>query len=160
MPEISWISWIPLISATISFVGLLAVFVQLRRGTKQRESQSLVQILDINRQLLTLGFSNPDLIRVLHDATDVDPMREEHYLQLWFNQMWLIHLFLGQSTFNKEIKEPLLCAMEEMTTLANFRRLWQRKRMFYSASFREFVDAFIEKKELSVERTAPECLGG
>lgn len=139
--------WLPYFTALISAVGLLAVFVQLRRGTKQREAQSLVQVFDINRQLITLGFSQPDLFDVLDDATGVDPAREEHYLQLWLNQMWVIHFFLEQSFFPRGVREASFAALEDLAAMGNFRRFWARKRKFYPASFRKMVDDFTKEKE-------------
>ena len=48
--------WVSLFSASISFIGLLFVAVQIRDSTRQRKSDSLVKILDTNRELIVLGF--------------------------------------------------------------------------------------------------------
>ena len=60
-------SFVPLLSPTIAFAGFMLVILQLRRGTKQRELDSLVKLCDINRQLITLGFSQPELFSILAD---------------------------------------------------------------------------------------------
>ena len=156
MSEITWASLVPLASASISFVGLLLVFVQLRRGSKQREAQSLVQILDINRQLLTLGFSHPDLFKVLHDEPGVDAQREEHYMQLWFNQLSLAHFFLKQAALDPEFKECLLADFGYILEGANFRRHWKERRIYYPASFQKVIDDLVKEKELPIARAALE----
>lgn len=150
---------VSLFQTGVSFTGLMMVFVQLRRGTKQRETQSLIEIFNINRHLLTLGFSNPDLFTVLRDGDGVDPAREEHYLQLWSNQMWLIHTFLVQSALTGEIKESLLHSISHFAGHSNFRRYWRENCGFYPTSFRELVAAFIKERELSALQTAPEYSG-
>jgi hypothetical protein len=151
--------WVSLFAVGISFAGLMLVLVQLRRGTIQREAQSLVQILDINRQLMTLGFSHPDLFKVLDDKTGADPLREERYLQLWLNQMWLIHTFLWRSALKTEFKACLLRDFGYFAENRNFQRHWRLRREFYPASFVKLLDAIMKEKELSVLQTAPEYSG-
>ncbi len=67
-------SYVSLFSAGISFVGLMLVLLQLRHNARQRSLDSLLKVYDINRQLLTLGFSHPKLFSILADAEDADPV--------------------------------------------------------------------------------------
>jgi hypothetical protein len=139
--------WISIISALISGAGLVFVALQLRAGTRQRESESLVEIYDINRELLSLGFSHPKLFAVLDDSTTADSRWERYYLQLWFNQYALAHLYLTRSVFQGELKTSLTRDLADFISMGNAQRHWQRFGQFYPASFRAFVDDILKKVE-------------
>lgn len=89
---------IALFSATVSCVGLVFVGLQLRDGTRQQRSQSLVEIYGMNRELISLGFTHPQLFDVLA-GKNTDPGLERRYLQLWFNQYSLVNTYVNMSVF-------------------------------------------------------------
>jgi hypothetical protein len=131
--------YLALFSTLISFAGLLLVILQLRIGNRQRESDSLVKIFDINRQLLTLGFTHPQLFGVL-EGKDADPVLERYYLQLWLNQLSLIHSFLQRSIVEPELTDWLELEIADFLASPNVQRHWHLKRAFYPESFQSFVD--------------------
>lgn len=149
--------YVSLLSAVISFLGLLLVVLQLRDGNKHQEMASLVEIYDINRQLISLGFSHPQLFAILRDATNADPVWERRYLQLWLNQLSLIYSYLRRSVFEDELKEWLERDIADLMTMENMRRHWQRHGAFYPASFQEMINNSLKKGELPT--TAPEKSG-
>jgi hypothetical protein len=139
-----------LISACISFAGLLLVVLQLRESTRQRSLEALYQIYDVNRELLTLGFCHPELFQVLSDEPSVDPQWERRYLQLWLNQLSLIYSHLEKGSFDTEFLESLKRDIRYMMTLRNMQRHWSRFREFYPASFQRLVERMLqESKSLS-----------
>jgi len=146
---------VALFSAFISFAGLMLVAVQLHQATRQRESESLVKLTDINRELLTLGFSHPELFAILEDAADADPVSERRYLQLWLNQLSLIHLYLKRSVVDTELRQSLERSLADFMTLKNMRRQWQRDRATYPDSFQRLVDGIIEKGQPSQTAARP-----
>jgi hypothetical protein len=138
--------YVSIFSAAISFVGLLLVVLQLRDSARQRASQSLVEIYDMNRQLISLGFSHPELFAILADAKDPDPVLERRYLQLWLNQFSLVNSYLNQSVFKGELKESLVSDLTDFMTLNNMQHHWRKYGRFYPASFQALVDGIIKKK--------------
>lgn len=130
---------VSLFSALISFVGLLLVVVQLRASTDQRKVESLLQVYGINREIITLGFSNPELFQILH-GKKADPLLERHYLQLWFNQFALIHSFYGRKFFPPEMQESLEQDIRDFLSQENMRRYWLHQRIYYPESFQVFID--------------------
>ena len=154
--------YVSLFSATISFAGLVLVVLQLRDGTKQRQSQSLVEIYDINRELLSLGFAHPQLFAVMVDAKNVDPMCERYYLQMWLNQFSLIHAYLKQSVFKGELKDSLIRDLSDFFTHENMQRHWRQHGEFYPESFQKLVNGIIKKNEppLGAAQDDPSNLGG
>ena len=70
----------------LTFAGLLFVAWQMRDANKQSKLESQIRLQDVNRELVSLGFSRPELFEVLKDGKNVDPNAELYYLQLWLNQ--------------------------------------------------------------------------
>jgi hypothetical protein len=138
---------VAIFSAAIAFAGLLLVAVQLHRATQQREAEALVKIYDVNRELLSLGFTHPQLFAILQDEENVDPIWQRRYLQLWLNHLSLLHLYLTHSVFAAELEDSESHALAEFMTLKNMRRHWQKNGEFYPVSFQKRVNAIIEKGE-------------
>ncbi|MDB6025853.1 MAG: hypothetical protein JWM68_2076 [Verrucomicrobiales bacterium] len=143
--------WISLTSAFMSFIGLLFVAVQLHHGIKQRESEALVKILDVNRELLSLGFVYPQLYTVLADAKGVDHAIEKHYLQLWLNQFALIHYYMKRSVVRGELRENLERDIFDMLRMHNMRKHWREFGTFYPSSFKKYVNGILEGISEGVE---------
>ncbi len=138
---------VSIFSAAVSFIGLLFVALQIRASTRQRESDSLVKITDINRELLSLGFSHPQLFTIMEDGKTADPVWERRFLQLWLNQFSLVHSYLTQSVLRAELKENLERDLSDFMAMENMRRHWQRYGMLYPASFQKYVNAILKKVE-------------
>jgi hypothetical protein len=139
--------WVSVFSAAISFTGLLLVVMQLRANRRQQQMQSLVEIYDINRQLLSLGFSHPKLFAIMEDAPKADPVWERRYLQLWLNQFCLIYMYLKRSVLDRELKEPLERDLADFMKMENIRRHWRQHGTFYPTSFQKLVNGMIQKSE-------------
>jgi len=139
--------YVALFSALISFAGLLLVVLQLRDSNRQRESESLVELYDINRQLLSLGFSHPVLFQILEDKKATDPLWEKRYLQMWLNQLSLSHAYLQRSVVQPELKASLERNLIDFMTMENMRRQWQQYGSFYPASFQDCVNEILKKVE-------------
>jgi hypothetical protein len=141
--------WVALFSASTSFAGLFLVVLQLRDTAKKGSLESLVQIYDVNRQLLSLGFSHPQLFNILVDATNVDPEWERRYLQLWLNQLSLIHSYLKHGEFDREFNDGLKREIADLMTLRNMQRHWKCHGEFYPPSFQALVNDILSNLELS-----------
>jgi hypothetical protein len=146
---------IAVFSAAISFVGLAIVILQLREGNAQRKLESQIHLYDINRKLISLGFSHPQLFEVLKDAAGVDLVIERRYLQLWFNQLSLIHSFEGNGVFQREVQESFDVDLRDMLTMANMRRHWQTFGKYYPDSFQEAVNDILNEPRSTEEDLAP-----
>jgi hypothetical protein len=141
-------------SAVIAFVGLLPMFIQLRlvvaqlRATaRQQEADSLVKLYGTNRELISLGFPHPELFGVLRDAKNVDPVFEQHYLQLWINHLAMIHHYLQRSVFDRDLQDYLERETADFMTLENARDYWREKGAAFSDSFQAHINGFIKEGE-------------
>jgi len=138
---------VSLSSAAISFIGLLLVVLQLRDGNKQQELTSLVEIYDINRELISLGFAHPQLFAILSDTKGNDPTWQRRYLQLWLNQLSLIHSYLKRSVFDAELKASLEREVADFMSMENMRSHWQRYGSMYPDSFQKLVNNQVQRGE-------------
>ena len=146
---------VSLISILISLTSLALVLFQLREQLAQRRLESEIRIYDVNRELIALGFARPELFDILRDAPDVDPETERRYLQLWINQLSLIHSTHRRGGLSRELESALVRSARDFMTLANMRRHWRLQRPFHPAPFREFVDEVVRGIESEAESGGP-----
>ena len=137
--------FVPLVSVLISFVSVCLVVVQLRHYSVERNLESLIQVHETNRELLTLGFSNPELFEILMDSDNVNPVWEKRYLQLWLNQLSLIHAFQTRGIFREDLREALKRDIRDFMAQQNMRKHWRGNGHYYSASFRSFIEKILEE---------------
>jgi hypothetical protein len=138
---------IALLSSVIAFVGLIFVALQLRDSTRQRRSDSLVKILDINRELIALGFAHPTLFAILAGKDNTDPLWTQRYLQLWLNQFSLVHSYLEHSMLGGEVRDNLLRDISEFMLNDNVRKHWHTFGHLYPASFQAYINGILKKDE-------------
>ena len=55
------------LDSLLTFAGLVFVAWQMRDANKQSKLESQIRLYDINRELISLGFSKPELFEVLKD---------------------------------------------------------------------------------------------
>ena len=131
--------WVAIFSAGVSFAGLLFVAVQLRDGNRQRKLETQIHLYEINRELISLGFENPELFEVLKGRECVDPTIERRYLQLWLNLLSLIFTFQETGGFQRDYQECCDHDVRDMIRMPNMRRHWHQYGKYYPASFRNWV---------------------
>ncbi len=148
-------NYIAIFAATVSFVGLLLVVVQLRDSTDQRRLESILQIYGVNREIITLGFANPELFQILH-GQEADPLVERHYLQLWFNHFALIHNFKDRKFFPVDLRESLERDIRYFMEEDNAQRHWQQNRTYYPAAFQSYIDHLTPPKADAPKERPPQ----
>jgi hypothetical protein len=137
--------WVGSFSAVISFAGLLLVAVQLRDSNRQRQLESQIRLYDINRELVSMGFSHPHLFGILEDAEGINPTLERRYLQLWLNQLALIKSFQESGGFRKDVGASFNADLRDMVVMSNMRRQWERFGKYYPTSFQRMVNEILDK---------------
>ena len=132
--------WLSATLDVISLLGFLVVIFQLRDANRQTKLESQVRLYDINRELIAMGFSKPELFQILKDTKTAEPLVERRYLQLWMNQLCLVHSFARSGTFTKEDQESFETDLRDMMAMKNMRRHWKEFEKYYPASFRRYVN--------------------
>lgn len=141
--EVGW----PSISNGIQIIGLFIVAWQLWIANKQRETDSLARLLDTNRQLISLGFSQPELLKILRDEKNVNPALEHYFLQLWLNHFSMAHAYIKHSFFRRERRENLTRGITGFMKMANMQHHWENEGQYYPPSFQKFVNKIIKEVE-------------
>lgn len=126
----------------VSAISLSLVLVQLHDTIAQRKIDANIRISDINRELVTLGFSHPVLFDILRGET-TDPVLERRYLQLWFNQFLLIYTYQARGLFGAEHRKSLGRDIRDFLKFQNVQRHWREFRQYYPSSFQQFVGSLL-----------------
>ena len=143
------------LDSLLTFAGLVFVAWQMRDANKQSKLESQIRLYDINRELISLGFSKPELFEVLKDEKKADPTMERWYLQLWLNQLSLFHSLKTAGVLQKDYQESVQHDLLDMFGMSNMRRHWQQFERFYPASFRRSVNEILH--EAGHERTGEQA---
>ncbi len=133
----------------MSLVSLAVVFWELRQGRKQSRTSALIQIYDINRQLLGMGFDRPEFFCVI-GGTSGEEETVRRYLQLWLNQIALIVHLNEQGLLTRSQWHSLEVDIECLFETSELKNLWSELRPFYPEPLSSFLDdkvAAIEAKE-------------
>jgi hypothetical protein len=139
--------WVAVFSASVSFLGLMFVALQIREATKQRRLESIHNLFNTNRELLALGFEHPLLFNVLNDVKCADPEMEKRYLQIWLNHASMVHVFLKNGGFDAEFRQSIKNDIRYLMMLQNMQRHWLRCSQYYPASFQKLVNSIIYELE-------------
>lgn len=129
----------------LTFAGLLFVAWQMRDANKQNKLESQIQLQGINRELIAMGFSKPELFEIMHGAKEVDATLERRYLQLWLNQLSLFHSLKVEGVLQKDYEESCERDLRDMLELPNMRRHWQKYGKYYPTSFQKSVNDIIDE---------------
>jgi hypothetical protein len=145
----TWLAanWFSLLQTVSIVTGIAVVAIQQRQGRRQRESDSLVKLYDINRELACFAIAHPPLLKVLEDENIPNHLAQKRYLQMWLNQLSLSHSFLKNSVVQPELQEELRRNLADFMTMENMRGHWQCYGSFYPTSFQKYVNDILLKLE-------------
>ena len=160
----------------VSGCSLLLVGIQVKLLRNQLRLDALIRLKDINRELLVLGFTHPELFEVLN-GNAIDPEKEKRYLQLWLNQIDVIWHGLKSNLFTKDYEAGLRRDISDMFQLESMRKHWNIASVYYSRGFVKYINRIIDdivkdevrkasprsvspviQKVLPTQRTAPQTV--
>jgi hypothetical protein len=142
------------IATTLSLVSLTVVFWELRQGRKQNRTSALIQIYDINRQLLGMGFDRPEFFRAIGGGAGEDES-VRRYLQLWLNQIALIVHLHEQNLLTRSQWMSLETDIESLFENSELKNLWPDFRPYYPEPLRSFLDRKVADIEAKEKAEAP-----
>lgn len=145
---------IALTSTAVSLVSLFIVFWELRAGRQQKRATALIQVYDINRQLMSLGFDKPSLFKAIGSSSGEDEIHRR-YLQLWLNQIALIIELKEQNLFSPAQWKSLETDIGYFVEKPKFRKSWPEFRRFYPDHFQSLIDTKIAAVEALEAAEAP-----
>ncbi len=86
----------------------------------------------------------------MRDTKDADLIWERRYLQMWLNQLSLIHSYLRRSVCDAELKECLERSIADFMMMENMQGHWEKYGQFYPTSFQKMVNDCVIMLEYSV----------
>lgn len=144
--------YMAIISTVISVVSLTVVFIELHGNRKQNETSAIIQIYDINRQLVSLGFSHPELFEVTRGQHPQSTETQRRYIQLWLNQMELCYQMNKRGLFQSSQWESMKLDIEDFMGIDRVQAHWKSFGQFYPEPFRHFIDELIPEKLLDTKK--------
>lgn len=144
------LEWIAVVSAAVSLVSLAIVIIELRLGRKQSKTAALIRIYDINRELLAMGLEKPELLQAIGDESSGEEALERRYLQLWINQIALIHSMKERGLFDADQWDSLSRDISYFTENPKVRLMWPNIRRFYTSSFQRFMETKFSESQHAV----------
>lgn len=146
--------WLLAAQDLIALLGFLVIIIQLQDSNRQTKLESQIHIHEITRDLISLGFSNPQLFEVLKNSKHVDPTVQARYLQLWLNQLSLIHSFRQTGAFEKDVQDSFEADLRDIVRMPNMRRHWSIVEKYYPASFQKSVNEILHEAGQEQNETA------
>lgn len=137
--------WTIIIAAGTAGVILLSagfVLWQARLLRQQIRFQVLVEIKNINRELLMLGFDDPSLFRIISGKAR-DSEKARRYLQLWINQVDLIYHAKRNGLLSKEFVQALEVDIRSFFATKGVEDFWGEVSRYYAPGLREYVDQLL-----------------
>jgi len=120
------------------------VAVQVRAYLRQLRFDALSRILEVNRQLLLVGFEHPELLTVLEGQTIADFRMQKRYFQMWLNQVHLMWLAHKENLIDETYWDGHSRDFISLANLENFKTHWEGAKTYYEGEFRVFVDSLIQ----------------
>jgi hypothetical protein len=130
----------------LTVVTTFAVFIQLRYFVRQMRMDAFIRIQEINRELVTVGLTDSEILGFLESGQPVDDPRAKRYAQLWLNQMNLVFRANREGQLHPEFWTGMRADLEEFVRIPLIRHHWKRVRKFYPETFQEFVDSVLDSK--------------
>ncbi len=126
----------------IAFSSFSVAYVQMKLFNRQIRLDCLIRITAVNREILSLGFNDPELFRVLN-GDRIDSEKEKRYLQLWLNQIENIWQAQQSQLFQRDHFRALRRDIADMFQLKSMQEHWRKTSQYYSVGFCLFIDQII-----------------
>lgn len=148
--ELEISEWVAVVSVVIAVASLA---VHLRLNLKQSRANALIQIYANNRDLLSMGFDHPQLLKVLSNGQEEDFSRR--YLQMWVNHMSLLFQLQKQGSLTREQWQAFELDIRDLMQIPAMETHWQPRGEFYPADFRNFIDGVLVQINEQKKAEAP-----
>jgi sRNA-binding carbon storage regulator CsrA len=129
-------------SLILSLGTLIVISVQLYYFTNQLRIRSHIDILNINRDIISIGIENPHLLDTFKEENIHNKKKEQkrRYVQLFMNQMSIIWKAYRLGLYDEAEWRAAKKDMQEMAESEIFMEKWRSSRNFYNEEFADFVD--------------------
>lgn len=131
-----------IVSTTAMLISIAAAsfaFFQLRTQRRQVLLDNYARLIEINRELIAMGFDDLSLFSIL-EGVEGDEVKKNRYLQLWFNQIDLIFAAHRHGALDHDGWQSLKSDIEDFFSVSLVQQRWKMVSKYYRADLRKFVD--------------------
>lgn len=139
---------ISLLALAVSLSTLWYLIVQVRAYTKQLKLDSLIKISEINREILSLGFSDSELFDILENDATENTKKAKRYYQLWLNQIDIIWHAQKYDLFDADDNESIRTDIADLFMLGGMRSHWDSVSKYYSKGLCKYIDGILSDSAL------------
>ncbi len=127
----------------IALASALFARSQVRLYSRQLKLGVIVEMIAMNRALVSLGFSDPDLFDALDGQRIASPARARRYMQLWLNQAAFMYQALRMETLDDTFWPAVQKDIELLVSNPNMQEHWRAVCQYYDPAFRSVVEEAI-----------------
>jgi hypothetical protein len=144
-------TWLVILTG-VYVIGTLALFWVTYRQTRQQmrglQYQALLNIVNTNRELLSIALNHPELLRFFsqHFIGNKEDQALHRYAQMWLNfaeVTWYSH---HTGILADEVWKPLKPDLYFLFNEPVMREQWERIKHVYEEEFITEVDTFLKEK--------------
>lgn len=136
-----------LLAVVIATVGIMLTLVQLKLLRRQLKLDALMKVMDSNRQIVSLGFSNKKLWESFYVQADLlnkdEQESRKRYFQLWLNHMQIMWKSHQSGLFTRAEWTAYQADMGDFLKLPALREHWREAAIFYPQDFRKHINSLI-----------------
>lgn len=131
----------------VSLISTSVLFFLMRTTSRQTSLDAYCRINDINRTLITIGFEDRELLDLLDGHQINDHQKAQRYLQLWLNQIAIIHASRKLCLIDNNLWNSMFCDASEFFELPIMRDHWSQVRQYYDPELQSLLDRMSECKK-------------
>lgn len=143
---------VSLVALAASVISVLYVYVQVKTHKRQQQMDFHIRLIEINRELLNMGFEHPELLTLLRGEEIGDKDKQTRFIQMWVNQsliMWMgkEHGIIGDDAWYSLRKD--------IATFVNrppMKAHWQEVAPYYIPAFANFMNGLVQAQQEAPEK--------
>lgn len=134
---------IGIMALLISLGSLCYVKIQVDAFIRQQKIDVHSRIIEINRNLMGMGFEHPDLLKVVDGQRIENPLRQKKFIQLWINQFELMWRARKARMIDDAYWDALQQDIMFFYKLDFVAEHWKTAKHYYAIDYAGFIDQII-----------------
>jgi hypothetical protein len=144
---------ISLLALAISLISVVYVYVQVKAQARQQQMDFHVRLIEINRELLRMGFDHPELLTLLRGEEIADKDKQTRFIQMWINQSLIMWLGKEQGTIGDDAWYSLRRDIATFINRPPMKIHWQQVAPYYIPAFANFMNGLVRAQEEKPEES-------
>ena len=137
---------ISLLAFGLSLISVLYVYVQVKAQRRQQQMDFHVRLVEINRELLNMGFAYPELLAVLRGEEIDDKDKQTRFIQMWINQSLVMWLGKEHGIIGEDVWYSLRRDIATFVNRPPMKAHWLQFAPYYIPGFANFMNGLVQQQ--------------